>query len=383
LLVALLLGLPGLLTAQTPVTSLGLGYPVPSLDGRAAALGGTGLGLLGGSFSSRNPADLNLFVAPAIGATLAPEAVDVKTSAGDQSVGRSRMAVVQAALPLREWTFGLNINAELDQDWDVLFADTLETGFGNYPYLERRQHDGGLSSVGLAIARRFGVIGFGLEGSALTGQLRQVFSRSFEPAIEDPLNVIGGALGESRWAFSGWRLRAGALAEFGGRAVLSASATLYTDLEADKDTFNIRVETRKFELPVELSIGGSARIGDRFLLALGAGWQGWSSTDFKILPTESADVVWMGGGLEFAGVSLMKIAVPLRIGYRYADLPFYEEGFAQLSETAFTFGLGAWISGGRAILDLGVEIGSRGDLPTTGVEESFRRISLSLGIVSR
>jgi len=49
---------PGILAAQTPVTSLGLGYPVPPLDARAAALGGTGMGLFGGSFSSRNPAEL-------------------------------------------------------------------------------------------------------------------------------------------------------------------------------------------------------------------------------------------------------------------------------------------------------------------------------------
>ena len=81
---------PAALHAQTPVTDLGLGYPVPPLDARAAALGGTGIGLYGGSFSSRNPADLTMFSNPAIGGTLAPESAKLKTIDGEQSTGRSR-----------------------------------------------------------------------------------------------------------------------------------------------------------------------------------------------------------------------------------------------------------------------------------------------------
>ena len=38
---------------------------------------------------------------------------------------------------------------------------------------------------------------------------------------------------------------------------------------------------------------------------------------------------------------------------------------------------------GRAALDFGVEIGSRGNVETTGTEESFQRISLSMGINAR
>ena len=127
--------LPGILSGQTPTTDLGLGYPVVPLDARAAALGGTGMGLFAGSFSSRNPADLTMFSTPAIGATLAPESVDLKTVDGDAAIGRSRLAVIQAVFPYQQWRFGFNINSELDQDWDVILTDTLETGFGDYPYV--------------------------------------------------------------------------------------------------------------------------------------------------------------------------------------------------------------------------------------------------------
>jgi len=380
LAIATLLVLPVNAGAQTPVTSLGLGYPLVPIDARAAALGGTGMGFLGGSFSSRNPADLSLFVAPSVGATLSPESADVKSSTGDQATARSRFVVVQSALPLQRWTFGLNINAETDLDWDVLIADTLESGFGDYPYLERRQHDGGISSVGVGLAYRFGRLAVGLEGSALTGSLRQVFRRDFEPAIDDPGNEILGALGESRWAFSGWRFRGGVTGHVGSRTTVSAAVTKYTQLSAEKDTFGIRIETRKFDMPVEVAVGGSSWLSDRFMLALAAGWRGWSATDFTVLDFQASDVFWAGGGLEYVGLKLASIPLPLRAGYRYTGLPFHAQEFAQLTETAFTFGIGAFIAGGRALLDFSVEFGSRGDLPNTGSEESFSRLSLSMGV---
>jgi len=374
--------LPGILSGQTPTTDLGLGYPVVPLDARAAALGGTGMGLFAGSFSSRNPADLTMFSTPAIGATLAPESVDLKTVDGDAAIGRSRLAVIQAVFPYQQWRFGFNINSELDQDWDVILTDTLETGFGDYPYVESRQHDGGVSSVGLSAAYRLGPLGLGVEGSVLTGNLRQVFRRSFDPAIDDPTNVIGGAAGDARWAYSGWRFRGGVTGQIGRRAIISAAVTAYTQLEAEKDTFGTAIGTQSFEMPLEVAVGGSVLLTQRLLLAVAGGWKGWSTTDFRVSDNESADVIWLGGGLEYVGVSMKNMPIPLRIGYRYTDLPFYGGDFEQLAEQAVTFGLGVRLAGGRAALDLGFEIGSRGDVPATGTEESFQRLSMSLGIAS-
>ena len=374
--------LPGILLGQTPTTDLGLGYPVVPLDARAAALGGTGMGLFAGSFASRNPADLTMFSTPAIGATLAPESVDLKTVDGDAAIGRSRLAVIQAVFPYQQWRFGFNINSELDQDWDVILTDTLETGFGDYPYVESRQHDGGVSSVGLSAAYRLGPLGLGVEGSVLTGNLRQIFRRSFDPAIDDPTNVIGGAAGDARWAYSGWRFRGGVTGQLGRRAVISAAVTAYTQLEAEKDTFGIAIGTQSFEMPLEVAVGGSVLLTQRLLLAVAGGWKGWSATEFQVSDNESADVIWLGGGLEYVGVSVKNMPIPLRIGYRYTDLPFHGGDFEQLAEQAVTFGLGARLAGGRAVLDLGFEIGSRGNVPATGTEESFQRLSMSLGIRS-
>lgn len=381
LLAALLIAVtPALLQGQTPATDLGLGYPVPPLDARAAALGGTGFGLFGGSFSSRNPADLSLFSSPAIGGTLAPEAVTLKTSDGDKSTGRSRYVVMQGVLPYREWTAGFNVNAELDQGWDFVIADTLRTAFGDYPYEERRQNDGGVSSIGVDVVRRLGPLAVGVEGSVLTGSLRQVMRRVFDPAVGDPSNEIGGATGDARWAFKGWRFRGGVTGQVGRRVVLSAAVTAYTKLEADKDTFGIQLPTIKFDMPLELAGGGSAVLTENLMVTVAGGWQGWSGTNVLALGAESADVTWVGGGAEYVGLRLLGLPTPLRAGYRYTELPFYARGFEQLTEQAFTFGLGVRLAGGRAALDFAGEIGSRGNVETTGTAEDFQRYSLSVGI---
>ena len=114
------------LVAQMPVTGLGLGYPVPPIDARAAALGGTGLGLLGGTLSSGNPADLRGFQRPTLGLTYAPESIDIETPGSTQTTGRIRVAIVQAAVPIRSWTFGLGFASGLDQDWGVRLQVTLQ-----------------------------------------------------------------------------------------------------------------------------------------------------------------------------------------------------------------------------------------------------------------
>lgn len=367
-------------SAQVPVTALGLGYPPAAVDGRAAALGGAAMGIEGGSLTGRNPADLVLFRRPALGVTFAPENVDVETPAGTNATGRSRLAVLQSVLPIGSWAFGFGVQQELDQDWTVLVSDTLESSMGTFPFEERREHDGGVSSVNFAAMRRLGPIALGAEFDVLTGSLRQTYRRNFESALEDPSRNIGFAAGEARWSFSGYRLRAGAALRVQRLATVSAAFSWTSDLDARRDTTGTAVPLRRFEMPLALEAGGSLRLSQRLLLAIGAGWKGWSGTDVSSLGFDAEDVWWLGGGVELSGLRLLGMTLPVRAGYRFADLPFHELGREQLRETAFTFGLGTAFAGERARVDLGVEIGKRGDLGRTGAEEGFSRFSISLAL---
>jgi hypothetical protein len=73
---------------------------------------------------------------------------------------------------------------------------------------------------------------------------------------------------------------------------------------------------------------------------------------------------------------------PLRLGARFAQLPFRfdERDFA--AERAVTGGAGVRLGGGAALLDGAVERGWRGG-DTAGIDEGFWRASLSLTLLGR
>jgi hypothetical protein len=186
-----------------------------------------------------------------------------------------------------------------------------------------------------------------------------------------PAPVLEG----SRTDYGGWAFQAGANATFADRILVSGSVFWATDLRAkeSEDLFE-----RTFELPNGFELGASGRLSQRLMLTVGAGFSGWSDTASPLVGAEAVDVTWLGGGLEYTTL-MGTMPVALRVGGRTRDLPFRLPGRAQPSEQAITFGFGALFSG-RARFDLGFEIGSRGDLETTDVEESFLAGSFTFSI---
>ncbi|MDT8435509.1 MAG: hypothetical protein RRA92_02020 [Gemmatimonadota bacterium] len=369
--------------AQTPITSLGLGYTVPALDARAAALGGSGLGLAGGSLGSANPADLLAFSRLTVGLTFAPEDVEVDGPAGSVNTGRSRVPLLRIVLPRDEWRLALGFTSELDQDWSATFQDTIRTEFGTFPFDERREQDGGVSAVNLAVARNFGPVGLGVEGSIFTGNLRQDFTRSFEPSIED-LTTIATSSGEARFRYTGLRLRGGAVLSPRPGLRLSGLVSVAGDLEVERDTLEgIARPEAEFSMPVEWAVGGSYRATPRLLVNAGLGWAGWSDSADQFAALDADDAWWFGAGVEYTGARLLGLGVPLRGGIRRRDLPFHSAGTSQLRETALTLGAGIAVAEDLARFDLSLELGSRGDLQDSGVEESFTRFSVSITLLQR
>lgn len=366
--------------AQTPATAPGLGLPVSAIDARSAALGGTGLGLAEGSLSARNPADIALFGRPLLGITYAPEDVTVRGLEGDAPTGRSRLSVLRGAVPFGRWAAGVSFAAELDQDWQVEFSDTLVTDEGTFPYREQRAQDGGLSSVNFTLARRLGAVNLGAEFGLLTGRLQQTFRREFEPELDDPTVTLAPSAGVADWEYSGTRFRFGVAAAVTPRVHVGADVSLQGDLTAERDTIGGEGRRRKIGLPASFEGGASARVTDRLLLTAAGGWTAWSDADRPSGEYVASDVTWFGAGAELTGTRVLGLTMPLRIGVRHAGLPFHPPGTDQPTERAVTFGFGVRVAEERARIDVGLEAGSRGDLDRSGVEESFRRLWLTLAL---
>lgn len=362
---------------QTPATAIGLGYPVPAVDARAAALGGTRTGLLGGSFGTPSPADLTEFTNAALSVTAAPEAVEIRTDGASGDRGRSRFTVIRAVVPVEGVVVSAGVRSELDQDWAFVFEDTLVTSQGDFPFEERRESDGGLGSLELAAARAFGPVSVGIGADRMTGSLRQLFSRRFEISVDSTVEAPARVQEDARWAYEGWRLRAGVGLRLAERLRVSGAWVWSGDLTAERDTVDA---SRTFSMPSGFEVGASFRPGEDWIVAGSAGWTGWSDVDGELGGDGARDSFRGGGGVEYRGLSIGAFPVHLRGGGRYVELPFSLAGEEAATEGAVTLGLGTRFAENRASVDVALEMGSRGDTPSTGVEESFRRFVFTASV---
>lgn len=367
--------------AQTPITAVGLGYPVSPADGRAAALGGTGVGLLGGTFSLASPADLTQHTAPGFGLAFSGEGVTVEGTGQSFDSGRERFTVVRAIAPFGDWAVAIAFGGDFDQDWRALFQDTLALADGTtVPFEESREHDGGISRIDASLARRIGPLSVGVSVQRLTGSLRQTFTRTFEESTDGgpPLITTGGS---QRLTYRAWRFRGGAGISVGDRVLLSGVLSTGGDLTIDPDDEERVTPSTTLGLPTSIEVGASVRVVPRLLIAASGGWSDWSSVG-EVGGDRAHDVMWMGGGIEYTGLRLLGGDVPLRIGARRAELPF-SPGEETLDETAVTGGFGWLFRGGTAGVHVGLEFGTRGDFAAQGLEESFRRATISFELRQR
>jgi hypothetical protein len=80
--------------------------------------------------------------------------------------------------------------------------------------------------------------------------------------------------------------------------------------------------------------------------------------------------------VEVALVKLFGEVTPLRAGYRWRQLPF-AVGTDSLSERAVSGGLSFTLAGGRANVDVGMELGTRTAGP---LKESFTTLMVGVSI---
>lgn len=363
--------------AQVPFTAVGLGYPVPAEDARSAAMGGAGVALLGGTASAANPADLALVAGPLMNMTAAPERVELSAGSETLDFGHTRFSMLRVIIPVgRGWALSGAVKPLLDQDWEILVRDTLSVGSESFPYQERRRASGGATALELSGARQFGPLSVGLSAERVLGGLEQSFRRRFEQdtaggeATTPPANVRS----RGTWEYAGWRFRGGASLQLGERARVGGVATWAGSLEAEPQG---PAETREFDLPASVELGASVRPAEDLTVSVNGGWSGWSSAAEDFRDVQSLDTRWGGVGLELAGTRVGPVALRFRGGARVAELPFAPQGGEQAVERSVTLGVGAVAGPGRGVVDLAVELGSRGDVQDVGIEESYRRITVS------
>jgi len=376
-----LLGLSAPLSAQSLLSSRGLGYPIQPLSARAAALGGVALGFPEPELSLVNPASVAGLPAPAL---LAAFQFDRhSTDVGSQDVGSggtARFPLIHAAYPVNpRLTLSVGYGSLLDQSWEVDHQETQITGADTLVLHDRFTSDGGLGRFRFGGAYGFGerfAVGAGLD--VYTGNTRLAFSRSFEGEFTPAQRT-------QQWQYSGVGFAAGARFAPSEAFSLAAAANVGGRLHAEPvDSLGAE---RSYSLPLTLSAGGSARIGQNTLVAASAQWAGWSSADGALADVGGARDTWgAGGGVEWDAIRLRDRPIPVRLGARYQKLPFAWQtagGSSEwTSERAITGGVGLRLAGGAAVIDASLERGSRSSEAST-FQESFWRTMLTLRVLGR
>ena len=337
---------PGWAAAQNSVYGLvGIGFPGDPLGARARSLGG-GIGAFDPT-SALNPATVaglgRLVVGGAAGTSLR------RYTAGDSTVTGLRetrfpFGMFGGIIPNTPLSFAVSFSTYAERTYDVTTTGTQVLRGDTLTVTDRVASDGAVTDFRGALAvRPWSRLLIGGAFHLLGGSSRLTVGRSFSSPDYSPY------VERNQLSFSGIGVSGGIVLRPTSAIELAASARLDGDLE-------IRSETQTagaVRLPVSLMGGLRLLPAAGLTLASTAVRRSWSrSQPDLIAPSQAFDTWEIGSGVELSrpGGGL----VPLRLGYRYRQLPFSNVA-TQPTETVITGGTGLLLGGGRASLDASVE----------------------------
>jgi hypothetical protein len=385
--------------AQTLFNTRGLGAPVDPLDPRSRALGSIGTGLPGLNTSLVNPADLAGIVRRGVSATIQPYYAAEQLGSAEDNLSATRFPVVALMYPFRtKLVFGLGYGGLYDQTWAVATEGQEVVGSTTTTTSDRIISRGGLAQVRLSGSYAFSsIFALGAVAGVYTGGVQRELTRTFPDSLSfRPFSVT------TTWDYRGVFGGVGARVDPGSNTRLSAVATVSSDLTANPR--NVAIENTTYPMPLRVAFGASQVISSRFLATASAQWSGWSTTaNYGTIGTlQSAPIVarktWdVGAGLEFEELRTATRVFPLRVGFRYSQLPFRPAPVGGVeadptNEIAGALGLGLRLAaddfGPLAVADLSVERGRRtgwglASSSDSKLTENFWRISASISLFGR
>ena len=378
LLAAALTLAPAALPAQSLLAARALGYPLDALDARSRALGYLRVGLPDPQLSLNNPAAAVGLPAPGVAVTVQGDEFSAEAVGQDQQRTTARFPAIQVGFPVNQrLVVSVGYAAMLDQNWNVQHADSAVLGGEMRRFTDRFSSRGGVARFRLGAGYRLlPRVDVGAAIDLYSGALRDSVARFFEPGT----GLVSTQEGTTyQWEGLGfgagarWRGSAGTVA-----LALSGGGSLEA---APQDSGGVG---KSYSLPLTADLGASARISQVALVAASLRWTAWGSADADLAASGGArDVLAAGLGVEYDAFRLLARRVPLRVGVRYAQLPFrWEDDGEFLDERAVTAGLGMLFSGGGAAMELAGERGMRGG-SEAGLEESFWRLSFTLSLFGR
>ena len=359
---ALLLAVASGVEAQSVTSIRGLGYPLVPTDARAEALGGLGLGVIGMTVPFTNPASVADVGRRGVVVTAAAD--DRTSTMGDvsASTGATRFPLIRIVFPVGDVVLTGGYGAFLDQSWSVVRDGSVLLGGTAASYRDALTSVGGVGQARVGAAVPVGDrIAVGLSVGTYTGRQDVTLQRRFDTTA---VGTLEGYNETRAFRYSGLHAQAGVRLDLGPDARLGASVTWAGTLNADSAAGV--VTGREYDLPLQVAAGASAYLAPGILAAVSGRWSGWSATDAagglvaSELEVGSRDTWEFGGGIELDDPERRATrSYPLRLGFRYRELPFT---FVDENPTE-------WL----ASAGLGLRIGTDFDTPLARIDLTVQR----------
>jgi hypothetical protein len=368
-------------SAQSLFATRGLGVPAPAVDARAASLGGIGIGLIGFHTSLMNPAEIAGVTRRGVSAALQPVSSRINVDGAEDGLDGTRFPLMRVIYPFGERTVGsIAYGSYLEQSWAVVTESEALIGDQTIGVTDLLRSDGGIAQLRVGAAYSVSpTFAVGAAAGLLTGNVERVAARRFSG---DTTGTIRNFEDRLRWTYLAPMASVGVRWDIAGMFRLGASAMVGGDLEASAAAGD--AEDRSYGAPLEFAAGASARVSPILTANAAAAWNRHPEVGGT---TETVETLRLGGGLEYQGMRSGMRTYPIRIGARWAQLPYHLQGESAPTEWAAALGVGFRLgdpTNPAALVDVGLERGSRNGLESTrvpgGVSEQLWRLTFSLSL---
>lgn len=365
LVLAWLVALAGAAEAQSSQFGVrGLGLPGRNLSTRARSTGGS-FGLFD-SESSLTPTSLAGLGGMTAGFNITPEWRRWESPTGSASLQDTRfpLLLIGGPLPHRSVWLGISFSSYVDRDYRLASVDTVTIRSVPVGVTDTLSSTGGLDDLRFATAFRPSE-GWTLGAAfhVITGSNRLESRRVFADTLFLPIRQT------SELSYAGVGFSLGAARRVSSK--LTLAALIRSDGHANVDRDSTRIS--RIDLPYSFAAGLLFRPTPKLQVAGQLLYRTWSGANSDLVSQGgigAVNTIDLSAGIELIPDSRRPNRRPIRLGLRYADLPFPLATGQKAHEFSLSVGTGTRFAKGRAGVDLAVERAWRSD-GSTQKERAF------------
>lgn len=372
LILLALIGTAGELAAQSSMFGTrGVGFPGRWLGARARATGGS-FGIFDGT-SALNPAAMSSVPKLTVGFVATPSWRKWETPAGTAKITESRYPLVGlvAPVPRTPLWFGIGFASYADQDYRLFHRDTVQVNQTTVEVFDTLQSLGGLNEIRFALGFDRGRgTSLGASIHLLTGSDRLDARRSFGDSSYISIRQ------SAEVAYSGVGFTVGAIQRVTRGLRIGAVVRSDGNLKVEQDSLR---KATHLDLPYTFAGGIELSFNPKLSVAGQAIYRTWSAVNSDLIAAGgigAENTLDISLGAEYRPYPRRPNISPIRLGARYAQLPFPLNAGGHPEEFAIAGGTGVRFARDKAGIDVSLEYAWR----SQGSDYKERALTLTLGL---